>query len=132
MSAIDSILEAADAFGVLGRDVPVRLVNVSASGCLLEATSALEVGTMGTLWVTLDGVTSCDEVRIIRCAPLAGRTATHALGARFLWASRPEAISLRRVLRQLLTAASPHDARIRLVVGRSRPAEGRWRDPLKD
>ncbi len=125
MSTLDAILDAGDAFGVLGRDVPVRLVNVSASGCLLEAAAGLEVGTTGTLWVTLDGTTCCDEVRITRCAPLAGSTATHALGAQFLWTSQPATQSLRRVLRQLQTASSPHDSRIRLVVGRRRPAEGR-------
>ena len=54
MDALDAILSARDLVAVLGRQVPVRLVEISTSGCLLESSSRLEKGTTGSLRVTFE------------------------------------------------------------------------------
>ena len=42
MDALDAILKANDLVAVLGREVPVRLVDISGSGCLLVSANRLE------------------------------------------------------------------------------------------
>ena len=44
MDALDVILKANDLVAVLGREVSVRLLDISASGCLLESASRLTLG----------------------------------------------------------------------------------------
>ena len=39
MDALDAILKSNDVVAVLGREINVRLVDISASGCLLESSS---------------------------------------------------------------------------------------------
>ena len=51
MDALDAILKSNDLVAVLGREINVRLVDISVSGCLLESTSRLEKGTTGSLRV---------------------------------------------------------------------------------
>ena len=49
------VLGADDLAGVLTRDVRVRLVNISGSGCLVETSAQVEPGTIGVLRVHVDG-----------------------------------------------------------------------------
>ena len=56
MNSLDAILQANDVVAVLGRDVRVRLVDVSNSGCLIHSEARLAEGTTGTLRVMFDGV----------------------------------------------------------------------------
>jgi hypothetical protein len=119
VGSLESILKAGDVFGVLGREISVRLVNVSGSGCLLESASPLEPGVTATLSVALDGVTCRDEVRITRCEPLAGAAGRHAVGAQFLWTSHPGMESLRRIVRGWRGVPPVDGHRLQLVVGRS-------------
>ena len=73
MDALDAMLKANDLVAVLGREVPVRLVDISGSGCLLESSNRLEKGTTGALRVMFDGLEYADDVRIMRCRPSEGR-----------------------------------------------------------
>ena len=52
---IDDVLAADDCVGVLTREVRVRLVNISASGCLIESSTRLEPGTAGDLRIRVGG-----------------------------------------------------------------------------
>ena len=98
MEALDAILRAHDVVAVLGRDVSVRLVDISNSGCLIQSETRLAEGTTGTLRLTFDGVDYVDDVRIVRCqAPTVGDS-WFRLGAQFLWTTHPSERSLRRVL----------------------------------
>ena len=98
MEALDAILRAHDVVAVLGRDVSVRLVDISNSGCLIQSATRLAEGTTGTLRLTFDGVDYVDDVRIVRCqAPTVGDS-WFRLGAQFLWTTHPGERSLRRVL----------------------------------
>jgi hypothetical protein len=66
----------------------VQLVNISRSGCLLQAPRAVRVGTVGRLCVTLDDVEYQDDVRIARCAP--GKGTNCELGLELLWVPKPQ------------------------------------------
>ena len=65
MDALDAILRADDLVAVLGREVPVRLLEISVSGCLLECRSRLDVGRHGSLRVVFDDAEFSDDVRIV-------------------------------------------------------------------
>ena len=55
MDALDAILQANDVVAVLGREISVRLVDISVSGCLLESANRIEKGTTGSLRVLFEG-----------------------------------------------------------------------------
>lgn len=87
--------------GVLARDVGVRLLNVSASGCLVESRVRLEAGTAGTLRIHVDVDEYCDDVLVTRCHEVQGAGATFHVGVEFLWTTPPGNRSLRRVATRL-------------------------------
>jgi len=103
---IDDVLAADDCVGVITREVRVRLVNISTSGCLIESSSRLEPGTAGDLRIRVGGDIYADDVRIARVQQVQGAGSTWHVGAEFLWTTQPGTQSLRRVvsrLRQALT-----------------------------
>ena len=105
MKQLDALLSSDDLVAVLGRDVTVRLVNVSNSGCLLQSELRLAEGTVGTLRLTFEGADYADDVRIMRCqAPAAGDN-WFKLGVQFLWTSQPGERSLRRLVAGLQPGA---------------------------
>jgi c-di-GMP-binding flagellar brake protein YcgR len=105
MDAFDAILRANDLVAVLTRDVPVRLLDISASGCLLESANRFEVGTTGIIRVTYADAEYVDEVRVMRCREFDGSSALYHIGVEFLWTSRPQERSLRRMLVKLQAGA---------------------------
>ncbi len=52
--------------GLLVRQIPVRLVNLSLSGFLLESENQIDVGSTGELRVDLGGAQYSDQVRVAR------------------------------------------------------------------
>ena len=115
MERLDAILRSEDLVAVLGRDVTVRLLNVSNSGCLLQSELRLAEGTVGTLRLTYEGSDYADDVRIMRCqAPAAGDN-WFKLGVQFLWTSHPSERSLRRLVAGLQPSAR---ASVRFETGR--------------
>jgi hypothetical protein len=105
MDVVNQILSAADLVAVLGRDVTVRLVDLSGSGCLLESDTHVAAGTAGSLTVTFRGREYADAIRVNRCQPIAGTSRYH-VGAEILWTSKPGAQSLRRLVVSFRTAAA--------------------------
>jgi hypothetical protein len=105
MDALDAILSARDLVAVLGREIPVRLVDISTSGCMLETGSRLESGTTGLLRVTFEDEQYMDDVRIIRCRQCEGSSTLYHVGAEFLWTTSPPERSLRRILARLQVSA---------------------------
>ena len=89
---------AADRIGVLARDFQARIVNYSPTGCLLETNCRLDVGTVGTLRVVINGTELVDDVQIVRCQPIEGAGSLFQIGARFLWTSTPKRQSIRLAL----------------------------------
>jgi hypothetical protein len=98
---LDDVLMADDLVGVLTRDVRVRLVNISTSGCLVESTARLDEGAAGALRVVVNGECYADDVRIARVQQVQGAGSTWHLGAEFLWTRPPGTSSLRRIVARL-------------------------------
>jgi len=102
---LDAILQASDVVAVLGRDVAVRLIDISNSGCMVQSEIRLAEGTTGTLRLSYGGVEYVDDVRIVRCqAPTVGDS-WFRIGVQFLWTTHPGERSLRRVIAVLQPAA---------------------------
>ncbi|MBA2302718.1 MAG: PilZ domain-containing protein [Acidobacteria bacterium] len=97
-SALDALLGAPDVVAVLGRDIAVRLIDISKSGCMIHSETRLAEGTTGTLRLTYGGADYIDDVRIVRCQASNGGDGWYRLGAQFLWTSNPSERSLRRVI----------------------------------
>lgn len=105
MDAIDAVLKSGDVVAVLGREVAVRLTNISASGCLVESSNCLAPGTTGSLVLTFEGQEYVDDVRIIRCLEFEGSSGGYHIGAEFLWTTAPHEGSLRRIVSRLQASA---------------------------
>jgi hypothetical protein len=86
--------------GVVVRRVAVRVVDLSATGCLLESSVRLNEGAVGTLHLTVEGRRYRETLRISRLASTAGRSGAHRAGAQFLTLG-----SSRRTLRHLASSA---------------------------
>lgn len=98
---LEEILHADELMGVLARDVDVRLLNVSASGCLVETRLRVDAGTAGTLRIQVDADEYSDDVLVTRCHEVQGAGATFHLGVEFLWTTPPGSRSLRRIATRL-------------------------------
>jgi hypothetical protein len=95
---------ATDRLAVLARDFQARILNCSPTGCLLETSAPLEVGTVGTLRFVIDGRECADHVQVVRCQLIEGAGPLYQVGAKFLWTTAASSDSLRRALsRQIST-----------------------------
>lgn len=83
----------------LATDIRVRLLNVSAAGCLVETQRQLEVGTVATLRLTFAGGDFEDTVQVVRCQEIKG-AAVYQVGTTFLTTAAPSAESLRYLIRR--------------------------------
>jgi len=84
--------------GVLTREIPTRLIEVSRSGCLLESGHRIEEGTVGVLRIEVDGHTYLEDIRATRCVAIAGSGSAYLVGVEFLQTGRPDGPSIRRAL----------------------------------
>jgi hypothetical protein len=82
---------------VLTRELYIRVVDVSASGCLLESRRRLGVGTVARLTLKLGSVEYADDVEVVRCQPIEGASVYH-IGVRFLWTSPRHELSIRHAV----------------------------------
>jgi len=97
---LEAVLGADDVMSVLARETRARLLNVSASGCLLECGQYLEPGTTGTLKVVVGDGAYDDAVRVTRALQVRG-AGVWQVGVEFLWTSHPGSWSLRRMVSRL-------------------------------
>ena len=79
---------------VLTREIPVRVLNCSSSGCLLESTGRMDVGTVASLRLVVEEEELLDLLQVVRFRPIEGGSSYHA-GAEFLWTVAPTVQSLR-------------------------------------
>jgi hypothetical protein len=96
---------------VLTRDFQARIVNCSPSGCLLETNARLEVGTIGTLCITIDGRELADDIQVVRCQPIEGAGSLYQVGARFVLTASLEKGLLRRAFAGTGPLAEASEAR---------------------
>ena len=76
--------ETPDVTGVLARNVPTRLLEISRTGCLLESRQRVEDGTVGELQLQLQLETFVDDVRVTRCVLVEGSGSIYRVGAEFV------------------------------------------------
>ena len=103
--ALDALLGASDLVAVLGREVVVRLMDISSAGCLLESNCRLEKGATGLLRVRFEDAEYMDDVRVMRCQESEGGSGFYQLCAEFLWTTSPHERSLRRIISKLQGSA---------------------------
>jgi hypothetical protein len=89
------LLTGPSVIAVLGREVAVRLLEISRSGCRLESSQEIPAGTIVALSIEIDGREYMDEVRVSRSQLLAGVGERYELGVEFLWLWLPRRHSLR-------------------------------------
>ena len=106
MDAIRFILRSNDLLAVLGREISVRLVNISGSGCLVAATSSLQEGATAIARLDFGAVEYTDDVRVVRCTRIEG-SSEYYLGMEFLWTTAPGERSMRRLTASLQAAGIP-------------------------
>ncbi|HKY20074.1 MAG TPA: hypothetical protein VJM31_02545 [Vicinamibacterales bacterium] len=95
--------EAGPRLGVLAQHVPVRILNCSSAGCLLEADTSLEVGLVGSLRLRIGDQEMADDLKIVRCFSLPGSSSCR-IGADFLWITPVGRQSLRRAVSHQATS----------------------------
>jgi hypothetical protein len=84
--------------GVLTREFGVRIINVSASGCLIEIPRRMEIGTVGALRLQAGNETYSETVQVVRCQPIAGAGSLHHVGMKFLATTPRHAGTIRRAV----------------------------------
>ena len=95
-----------DRLAVLTRDLPVRLLNCSASGCLVETSVRLDVSTDASLTLTFDGRHFTDDVLVAWCTAMPGGDARYHVGLRFVWTAAATPNTLRMMAHQLVAGVS--------------------------
>jgi PilZ domain len=84
--------------GVITREIPTRLVEISRSGCLLEIGHRVAEGTVGALRLEVEGQTYHEDVRATRCVAIAGSGSSYLVGVEFLQTGKLDGMSIRRAL----------------------------------
>ena len=102
----EPIFASGDVLGVLTRELQVRIINCSYSGCLVETDARVEVGTVGSLRLVFDGNELSDDVQVVRCQPIQGAGSVYQVGAQFLLTGPPGDRSLRRAVTQKLAVGN--------------------------
>jgi hypothetical protein len=112
MAAARGGSRTADRIGGVGRDVPVRLLELSAGGCLLGSPYRITEGAVG--WLTVNGQhTQHDEiVRVCRCEHRPGQFWPWISAVEFLTLDPPSAASLRRNVALFTTSDEEANDRI--------------------
>lgn len=95
--------------GVLTREIPTRLVEISRSGCLLESGIRVVEGTVAALRLEIDGKVCTEDVRATRCVAVAGSGSSFLIGIEFLQTTGADRLSIRQAFAESLGA--PGDAR---------------------
>jgi hypothetical protein len=97
-----SATDAPDVAGMLARNVPTRLLEISRTGCLLESRQRVEDGTVGELQLQVERETFVDDVRVTRCVLVEGSGSIYRVGAEFVQTRRPGERSIRRAIAAIL------------------------------
>jgi hypothetical protein len=95
-------MDVAEGTGLLARNVPMRLIDIGRSGCLLESHQRVEDGTLGELRLQVEHETFVDDVRVTRCVLVEGSGSLYRVGAEFVQTSRPGQHSIRRAMTSML------------------------------
>jgi hypothetical protein len=98
----------AEGLAVLTRELRARLLNCSASGCLVETNVRLEPSTVASLTLHFNGRHFSDDVLVAWCKAISGGDSRYQVGLRFIWTAVAAPNTLRMMAHQLVGAASQH------------------------
>lgn len=87
-----------DHAAVLMRDIVGRILDISASGCLIESRRRLEVGTVGRLCLKFGSQECADDIEVVRCEAVEGARSRFHVGVRFLWTTPRDVGSIRHAV----------------------------------
>jgi hypothetical protein len=102
MPAVVNTIDGSEVTGMLARNVPMRLIDMSRTGCLLESRQRVEDGTVGELRLQVQRETFVDDVRVTRCVLVEGSGSIYRVGAEFVQTRRPGEHSIRRAITAIL------------------------------
>lgn len=102
MSDTQQAGQPGDGIAMLVWTLPVRLLEVSRSGCLVEVARHLETGASGQLQLEMGGVRHVDDVRVCRCRMREGASRVHYAGVELLRTRRLSRHSLRLAMRRII------------------------------
>ena len=96
--------------GTLTRELSVHAVDISASGCLFVSRRRIEVGTIGTLQLSLGGEKCEDDVEVVRCQAVKSTPKIYYVGVRLLWTRPRQAGSIRSAIARYAESNQPETA----------------------
>lgn len=97
-AVMDDTTPALDRVGFLVRDVRVRLLNCSPAGGLLEASTGIEAGSVGSLRLIVHDRHILAHILVARSQAIVGAGSRWLVGCKFLWFGLPNEGPLRRAL----------------------------------
>ena len=83
------------------QQIPVRLIDLSPSGCLLQSQHQIHPGATGELFVTRDGAQYRETLRVVRSGERIGPR-LFASGGEFLWRTRRDQESGETAVRSIV------------------------------
>jgi PilZ domain-containing protein len=96
--------------------LPLLVLDVSHSGCLLETQQPVEAGRVGTLRLALNGGWYVEDIRVTRCQAVSGRGSTYHIGVEFLRTRRLPDQSLRHAVGQMIGGAAKPDPEVKWTI----------------
>lgn len=84
------------------RDIPVRLVDLSLSGCQLKTAGQIPEGSIGELYVVMSGSRYCETVRVVRAVDQHGSSHTQLVGGQFAWHTHESDHAMRGRVRSIV------------------------------
>jgi hypothetical protein len=91
-------LKRGECLAVLTREFGVRVLDVSAVGCVVESDRRMAVGTFGRLRLQLGSEEYVEDIEVTRCQPVENAAGVFHVGIRFLWARPRHARSIRQAV----------------------------------
>jgi hypothetical protein len=101
--------------GVLTREIYVRMLNISGTGCLIESRRRLEIGTFAKLRLQLGSKEYDDDIQVVRCQAIEGAGALYHLGIQFLWTTPLHPGSIRQVVLRYVEVIKASPTPLRLM-----------------
>jgi hypothetical protein len=93
-----------EGLAVLTRELRMRMLNCSASGCLVEVNVPLAVSTVASLTVHFEGRQFTDGVLVAWCKAVPGGGARYHAGLRFVWTDAAPPDTVRIMAHQLVAS----------------------------
>jgi hypothetical protein len=106
--------------GVLNKEWRIRFLNWSLSGCLIESPTRIDVGSVVSVTLVIDGCEFIDQMQVVRCQALEGSSSLCHVGAQFLWTTATDSRSLRSIVSYLSVDGSAAVGRRQLFFDRDR------------